>query len=58
MRALPEGLEPPTVTIEKGGSPRADRHNLWCDAEARRLGISMTELDLMHQIAEYNEVDC
>ena len=29
-----------------------------CDAEARRLGVSMGERRLMEDIAEYNEVDC
>ncbi len=29
-----------------------------CDAEARRKGVSMTALDLMSDIAAYNEVDC
>ena len=29
-----------------------------CDAEARRLGIPMTELPLMDDIAGYNQVDC
>lgn len=29
----------------------------WCDAEARRLSISMRELDLMRQIEDYNRVD-
>jgi hypothetical protein len=30
----------------------------WCDAEAERTGNSMRDLDLMHEIREYNEVDC
>lgn len=30
----------------------------WCDDEARRTGVSMTELDLMREIGSYNEVDC
>ena len=29
-----------------------------CDVEARRQGVSMTELTLMREIACYNEVDC
>ena len=29
-----------------------------CDEEARRRGVSMTELLLMEEIARYNEVDC
>lgn len=30
----------------------------WCDTEARKLGVSMRDLDLMKEIEEYNEVDC
>ncbi len=30
----------------------------WCHHEALRLGCSMTDLDLMQEIADYNEVDC
>jgi len=30
----------------------------WCDAEAARLGGAMTDVDLMQEIARYNEVDC
>ncbi len=30
----------------------------WCAAEARRTGVPLTEIDLMRQIVEYNEVDC
>jgi hypothetical protein len=30
----------------------------WCDDEAEKLGCSMREIDLMHDIREYNEVDC
>jgi hypothetical protein len=30
----------------------------WCDAEAARRGVSMVDLDLMAEIARYNEVDC
>ena len=29
-----------------------------CDAEARERGVPMTDVGLMHEIAEYNEVDC
>ncbi len=29
-----------------------------CDAEARKTGVSMTELTLMREITRYNEVDC
>jgi hypothetical protein len=29
----------------------------WCDAEARRLGGSMRDLELMRQIENYNRVD-
>ena len=29
-----------------------------CDEEARRLGVPMTSLPLMHEIARYNEIDC
>lgn len=30
----------------------------WCDAEAGRLGRPMADLELMREIARYNEVDC
>lgn len=30
----------------------------WCDAEARRTGQPLREIDLMRQIIAYNEVDC
>jgi predicted RecB family nuclease len=30
----------------------------WCAQEAAELGRAMHELDLMHEIEEYNEVDC
>lgn len=30
----------------------------WCHDEALRLGCSMRELELMKEIAAYNEVDC
>ncbi len=30
----------------------------WCDAEAARVGGSMRDLELMHEIERYNEVDC
>ena len=30
----------------------------WCNREAQRLGVRVTELDLMDQIRDYNEVDC
>jgi hypothetical protein len=30
----------------------------WCHQEAVRLGVPMRELDLMQEIARYNEVDC
>ncbi len=30
----------------------------WCDADAERLGATMPDLDLMRDIAGYNEVDC
>ena len=30
----------------------------WCSQEAVRLGIRMQEVDLMREIASYNEVDC
>jgi hypothetical protein len=30
----------------------------WCHHEALRLGVPMTQLDLMRLIEEYNEVDC
>lgn len=30
----------------------------WCDGEARRTGVPMTELELMREIGAYNEVDC
>jgi hypothetical protein len=30
----------------------------WCATEAAELGRAMHELDLMHEIQEYNEVDC
>ena len=29
-----------------------------CDVEARKTGVSMTELALMREITRYNEVDC
>jgi hypothetical protein len=29
----------------------------WCNSEAARLGVPMAELDLMREIAAYNEVD-
>ena len=29
-----------------------------CDTEAQQKGMSMTELPLMREIADYNEVDC
>jgi hypothetical protein len=30
----------------------------WCAEKAAELGCAMHELDLMHEIQEYNEVDC
>ena len=30
----------------------------WCDAEAARIGGRMLDLELMKEIARYNEVDC
>ena len=30
----------------------------WCDAEARKRDVSMTETGLMQEVARYNEVDC
>lgn len=30
----------------------------WCHHEARRLACRMTDLDLMRQMRDYNEVDC
>ena len=30
----------------------------WCDAEAREGDVSMTEIELMQEVARYNEVDC
>ena len=30
----------------------------WCAEEARRLGCTLMETDLMQGIAAYNEVDC
>ena len=30
----------------------------WCDDEAKRLGVPMPDIDLKHEIADYNEVDC
>jgi len=30
----------------------------WCDHEAARKGVPMTDLDLMRDIERYNEVDC
>jgi hypothetical protein len=30
----------------------------WCDRKARSLGIPMAKLDLMQEVAAYNEVDC
>jgi hypothetical protein len=30
----------------------------WCDAEARRTGVPMSDLPLTRQIGAYNEVDC
>jgi hypothetical protein len=30
----------------------------WCDDDAEERGCSMREIDLMHDIREYNEVDC
>lgn len=30
----------------------------WCHREAQRLNVSMQELDLMKEIALYNEIDC
>ncbi len=29
----------------------------WCDGEARRSGVTLREIDLMHEIVRYNEVD-
>ena len=29
-----------------------------CDAEAHKKGVPMGDLELMRQIARYNEVDC
>ena len=30
----------------------------WCAREAARLGVGMQQIDLMHEITGYNEVDC
>jgi len=30
----------------------------WCRQEASRLGVGMTDIDLMQEIVRYNEVDC
>ena len=30
----------------------------WCDEEAGNRGVSMLDIDLMQEIARYNEVDC
>ena len=30
----------------------------WCADEAKKLGVSLREIDLMQSIERYNEVDC
>jgi hypothetical protein len=30
----------------------------WCEDESHRLGVALGQLQLMHDIAQYNEVDC
>ena len=29
----------------------------WCDEEAKRLGMPVSDIGLKHEIADYNEVD-
>ena len=63
LKAIAKGMHAHGLIQTRWGDGPADglgaMVGAWhCNREGRRLSVPMTELDLMRQIADYNEVDC
>ncbi|MEO7453646.1 MAG: hypothetical protein ABIV13_02655 [Fimbriimonadales bacterium] len=63
LKAIANAMAMNGLTATNWGSSKIDGLGAmiggwWCDDEAERTGGTMRDLDLMHDIREYNEVDC